>query len=198
MVTGTAMRCRLELAELMRKHGIVPPAFTPPPLLPHTDGDLIVEGYCSPASIDRERMRFAPVAGVPSSKTRRCSTSTKPISPLAGSLSFAPRSRLIRQSSGHTCGGETLSQLQICSATVHDYEIVDADDRDRVHALIVDSTLEEITMDNSNPVHPLAVVTKRSRAGSLDAYLDGLNAYAATRLHFFDFRGTPSKRPARS
>jgi hypothetical protein len=60
MATGTAMRLKSELAELLRKHCIAPPSVTPSAPLPPVDGDLIVEGLASPATIDRERMRFAP------------------------------------------------------------------------------------------------------------------------------------------
>jgi hypothetical protein len=58
-MTGQAIALRLQLAQLLQRHGIAPAPFNPPPLLAPTDHAEIIEGYAAPAVVDRERMKFA-------------------------------------------------------------------------------------------------------------------------------------------
>ena len=64
-MSGEALALTVELAKLKQKHGIVPAPFTPLPPLPQVDGDTFIEGYASPATVDRERTKFAAACWMP-------------------------------------------------------------------------------------------------------------------------------------
>jgi hypothetical protein len=73
------------------------------------------------------------------------------------------------------------------AAVVHVYKIVNRHDPARVHALITDASLEEISMV-TDPANSLALV-KRSRAGSLDALMAQIDVVRLGRLKQVDLFG---------
>jgi hypothetical protein len=58
-MSGEAFQMRLQLAHLASRHQAVPKPFTPIALLPPAEGDMIVEGYAAPVTVDREFTKFA-------------------------------------------------------------------------------------------------------------------------------------------
>jgi hypothetical protein len=58
-MSGEALKKRIELAQLVRRHQAAPKPFTPvAPLINVEAGHVSVEGLAARASVDRERMMF--------------------------------------------------------------------------------------------------------------------------------------------
>lgn len=151
---GIAMRMKIELAALVAKHGLTRRAFTPAPLRPPSEQHFSLQGYASPATVDRDHMKFAP----------RCWEQFKPGIPL-----------LYRHQQNHQAGEileldarndglfvrawVTDSEAKCCgyfsiAASVHDYKLID--DGPRTHALITSATLDEVSLV-LDPTHDLAL-----------------------------------------
>jgi hypothetical protein len=63
-----AIKMQMELKSLSRRLGLTPRPFTPLPPRPISDGDVYVEGLASPATIDRDRMKFGSRCWMPSKR----------------------------------------------------------------------------------------------------------------------------------
>jgi hypothetical protein len=64
-MSAEALKLKLAIANLQKQHRLVAPPFTPLPLGPVVAYDITREGYCAPATIDREFTKFAATCWTP-------------------------------------------------------------------------------------------------------------------------------------
>ena len=163
MTSGLAMKCRLDLALLARRHNTEPKLSCALPLYPPSDRAVMITGIASSASIDQERMLF-----------RGWSLNFLPWRPppllfrhreVAGEIEHIEhdaKGRLIVQarvdhSEAKRCGGLSVA------ATIRKYELRDIDDPQRYHAVILEADLDEISL-TPTPCSSDCVVTSRVTA----------------------------------
>ena len=158
-MTGAAMRMRIEVAQLMRRHQAAPKPFSPAALLPAIDHDVIVEGYAASATtIDREFTKFGPHCwmpfrqnipllfrhGRPAGVVQEVRSTDKGL--YVRALATDPEAR-------------RCSHFSI-AATIHGFMLRDIDDRERFHALVTCATLDEVSLTPS-PCNPEAKILHR-------------------------------------
>ena len=69
MTTGAALIMKTQLARLQAQYGIAPEPFTPIAPFAPVAHDVVIQGLASPATIDRESVRFAPDCWKPFAST---------------------------------------------------------------------------------------------------------------------------------
>jgi hypothetical protein len=118
------------------------------------------------------------------SKTPRYCSSINPAKPAGRVLELKATDQgllvraLVTHEEAKRCSGFSIA------ATIHNFRIVNSDDRNSVHGLITDCTLDEVTLA-THMANAEAVITKRYRPGPFDHYLMKLNAYAAAQSQFY-------------
>lgn len=158
-MSGEAMAMKIELSALIKRHGIKPPRFAPLPLLPATERECSVQGFASPATTDRERMKFATLCW------------RRPFSKQIPLLYRHQRDRVagklldIQARYGGLFVRALVNDAQAArcpyfsiAATIHQYELRQVDDPKAAHALITSATLDEVSLVPDNPGHPDALV----------------------------------------
>ncbi|MFH0300992.1 hypothetical protein AAFX91_27960 [Bradyrhizobium sp. 31Argb] len=167
-MSGEAMRMRIELVQLMRRHQVAPKPFTPTALLPAVDHNVIVEGYAAPATIDREHAKFAGRCWLPFRKNIpllfRHGRPAGEVQEVRSTDEGLYVRALVTDSEAKQCPYFSVA------ATVHHYMLRNVDDPERFHGLVTCATLDEVSI-TSTPANPRAVVAHRYPALPVAAYL---------------------------
>lgn len=157
-MSGEAMAMRIDLAALIKRHGITPPRFTPLPLKPATDGECSVQGFASPCSADRELMKFASFCWTPFKENIPLLYRHQQDRPAGTLLDIEARyaglfvRALVTDSEAKRCPYFSIA------ATIHRYELRQVDNPTAAHALILSASCDEISLVPDNPGHPDAIV----------------------------------------
>lgn len=142
---------KIELARLMQRHGVAPAPFTPlAPLaaapLAAVEGDLSVEGLAAPATIDRERMKFAAHCWLPFRSEipllfrHRKDRVVGKVQAIRSTDDGLFVRALITDSEAKRHGYFSVA------ATIHGYSIRHADDPQAFHGLITCASVDEISI----------------------------------------------------
>ena len=147
-MSGNAIKLERAIAGLQRQYGLTPPPFVPVPLREAADHDIMLAGYASPATVDREFMRFSPNCWQPFKPDIPVlfrHNSTQP----AGTLEQIKIDDnglfvrcLVRHEQAKRC-----PYFSIC-ATIHDWRLVTGA---RPHAEITSATLDEVSLIPASP-----------------------------------------------
>lgn len=168
-MSGEALRMQLELKRHARKHQIVPAPCAQTAPLPPVEGDLFVEGYAAPATIDSELTRFAPECWMPfKQNVPLLYRHRRP----AGEVLEVRRTDdgLYVRALVHDDEAKRCTHFSV-AATVHGYQLRDVDNSERFHALVTCATLDEITLTNA-PANPAAMVRHRYRQSAAVEFYD--------------------------
>ena len=168
-MTGEAMRLKLELARLMRRHRRGPVPFTPLPPRACADGDVVVDGFASPATVDRERMKFGIHCWLPFGKDIPLLYRHDQDRP-AGILQQVRATEeglyvraLLTDAEAKQCQGWSVG------ATIHSYRLFNEDDPEHFYGLVTCATLDEVSLPAS-PVIPTrwcgTIIRRRRICGS--------------------------------
>ena len=166
MTAGAAMRMRIELSRYKRS----PPLFSPPALLASVDHDWIVEGHAAPETVDREWMCFAHYAWWPLPRPEKIPLLYRHGRPAGKVLEVRTDERglwvkaLVSDAEAKRCSYFSVA------ATVHDFRIRHPGDDKLAHALIINATLDEVSIVNDNPGNPDARILVRHRPTSLAGF----------------------------
>lgn len=161
VITGLALRMRLELAELTRKHGLSAVAARHLPLAPVSDRPQVLEGLASTVDVDADRMRFRAYA-FPLSVVSRPPLLFRhdPTQP-AGSvddLHYDDHGQLVVRTTVVHPIARRCNAFSVC-ATIRAYELRDVDGPS-FHALVTSAEVVEISMTD-RPANPQALVARR-------------------------------------
>ena len=169
-MTGEAFTMRLQLARLMQRHQVAPEPHHPIAPLAPVDHDVIVEGYCAPAVVDRERTKFAPHCWMPFQREIP--------------LLYRHQGQPVGEVQEVRCDDRGLyvralvtdPAAKLCpffsvAATIHGYSIQHADDREQFHGLITCASLDHIAM-TPTPANPHAIVLHRYRQSPAVQFYD--------------------------
>jgi phage head maturation protease len=178
MSHGQALSLRLKLERLRIVHGVAVDLVSIP-ALPAVDGDLIVEGLASTCDLDLARTKFAPFAfdNVGTKVPLLYRHDKDQVAGAVQRLWYDPKGNLkVKALLTHP-------EAKRCSAfsvagTVHRYELKEAEDPARFHALITSASIDEISVTNA-PANPRALIT--SRAVQQPSALGQLYALAAAK-----------------
>ena len=141
MTPGLAMKMKLELSSLARRHRVEPKLSIALPLHPPSPRSVLVTGVACADSIDQERMRFAP---------RSLTFLPWKLPPLlyrhrdlAGEIERLvwDGGRLLLEGRVDHVEGRRCNGLSI-AATIQRYELRDQDDPQHFHALILRADLD--------------------------------------------------------
>lgn len=162
MSGGLAMKMRLELSQLARRHGVTPGISCALPLADPSARPVTISGIAAAPTVDQERMAFAPHAlmYLPWKLPRLMFRHREPAGQVL-SLAYDAHGRLILDARVDHPEGRRTNGLSVC-ATIQRYEIIDADDPQRFHALITRADLDagEISL-TPTPCNSDCVVTLR-------------------------------------
>jgi phage head maturation protease len=182
MSGGQALKMRIELAELMRRHHAIPQPFEPAELLPPVDHDVIVEGYAAPATIDRERCKFAsdcwttPVASDVPLLFRHDRPAGTILELRSDHRGLYVRAR-VSDPEARRC-----QYFSVC-ASIERYEIRSVDDPERFHFLITKASLIELSLVIA-PANPAARIEHRYRQSPTVEKYDILLQWASCMQKF--------------
>jgi hypothetical protein len=171
MTTGLAMKMRVELAALARRHGTPPHAAHQLPLHPPSSRPVHICGIAASNSLDNERMKFRPWAlsflpwRPPPLLFRHrepCGEITKIWHDERGRVRIEAR---VDHAEAKQCQGLSVA------ATIQRYELRDQNDPQSFHALILQADLDEISLTPA-PCCPDCVVTNRIAASPHNEFFD--------------------------
>jgi hypothetical protein len=159
-VTGEALKMRLEIAALMQKHHAGSQPFKPKALLPPVEGDIVIEGIASPATIDREFTKFSQRCWVQPFKQNI------PLLYRHGRSAGEVEEVRITDQGLYVRARVTDAEAKCCpyfsiAATIHHYELRNVDDPVNFHALVGCATLNEVSLVTDNPGNAVAIITER-------------------------------------
>jgi hypothetical protein len=158
-VHGLALKLRLELDALARKHAIRPPLPPYEPLLPECDDRaVLLSGLASTFDIDSERLKFLPGSlkwsQLPELRWRHQPGVIGTVETLKETI----RGLTITVMTDHHLGkvGPAFS----IAATIHSYELRNTDNPDGFHAAITKAHIDEISL-TPMPANAHALVFER-------------------------------------
>jgi hypothetical protein len=168
-VHGTALRMRIELAAMVRKLGLTPAPFTPPPPLAPVEGDWVVAGIASPVTIDREFTKFGPHCWMPFKQD--IPLLYRHDRPAGKVLEIKDTDQGLSVCCLVSDAEAKCAQYFSIAATIHSFTLRHQDDRERAHAAVTCATLEEVSIVN-DPAHPGAKITQRYRQSAAVEFYD--------------------------
>ena len=176
MTTGQALKMKVELAALMRRHGITQVPYSLP-LAPATPCPMTLSGFASTNDIDAERMRFRGFAfGLlrPSCVQLLFKHDSSQPAGVVEKLSYDPYGRLQIECRVDHELGRRLGAFSV-GCRIRSYAIHRADSAD-FYAEIEDAALEEVSLTDC-PSNPRALVRSRFPVGPHVAVFENFERY---------------------
>jgi hypothetical protein len=172
VITGKALRMRLELSRLAVRHQISAPSPVVVPLASPSDEPIVLAGFACTSHIDLERTRFSKHGlgwlpwRLPPLLYRHDSTT---IAGTIDELAYTDDGALwircvVTNDAAKRCNAFSVA------ATIHDYELVDVDSPN-FYAVVRNGWLDEISL-TSMPANPNALVHSRRKVSPLRTFHD--------------------------
>ena len=166
-----AMKMKLELNSLARRHRTASGISCALPLAAPSNRSVLITGIASSPTIDQERTKFRPYAlnflpwKLPPLLFRH-----KEPAGLIENLAYDRQGRLIIDArvdhpEARRCGGLSVA------ATIERYELREIDDPENYHAVILQASLDEVSL-TPTPANPDCLITSRLPANPHNEFFD--------------------------